>query len=369
MRIRRNRSNTKLILLTANITVLVIILAMISGFFVSKYLLSHSPAGKQQKSTTNANLSGVSLYTDPQSPAAQQAAAWRATQPENARYMDALAQLPVALWATEASSSNRIAAHVQAAAEAKKVPVLVSYYFPKRDCGRYSTGGAQSPEDYKAYIAKFAGAIGRAQAIVILEPDAVPNIKGADDQGQPCLSADDQDEHYLLLEHAVTTLKALPGVSLYIDAGNSEWIKDTNEVAARLKRAGVAKADGFSLNVSNFQTNSDTIAYGNAISSQVDGKNFVIDTSRNGAGPYANAEHPTHNWCNPPGRALGHYPTTATENDSVDAYLFIKRPGESDGADPNPQKCFDGPRAGEWWAEYAVGLVQRWPKELQPDEH
>ena len=35
------------------------------------------------------------------------------------------------------------------------------------------------------------------------------------------------------------------------------------------------------------------------------------------------------------------------------AYLWVKRPGESDGP------CNGGPSAGQWWPEYALGLAQR----------
>ena len=34
----------------------------------------------------------------------------------------------------------------------------------------------------------------------------------------------------------------------------------------------------------------------------------------------------------------------------MDAYLWVKTPGESDGT------CNGGPRAGQWWPEYALGL-------------
>ncbi|MFC9174490.1 glycoside hydrolase family 6 protein [Streptomyces sp. NPDC057107] len=57
-------------------------------------------------------------------------------------------------------------------------------------------------------------------------------------------------------------------------------------------------------------------------------------------------------WCNPPGRALGEPPTTETGDEKVDAYLWIKRPGESDG------DCKGGPKAGAWWPEYALGLAR-----------
>jgi endoglucanase len=109
---------------------------------------------------------------------------------------------------------------------------------------------------------------------------------------------------------------------------------------------GIENADGFALNVSNFETTQDNMEYGTKISQLLGGKHFVIDTSRNGLG--SNGE-----WCNPPGRATGEKPTLSTGHPLVDAFLWVKVPGESDGT------CRGGPRAGEWWPDYALGLIER----------
>ncbi len=82
------------------------------------------------------------------------------------------------------------------------------------------------------------------------------------------------------------------------------------------------------MNVSNFYTTEDSVAYGKELSVKVGGKHFVVDTSRNGNGPYTGGD-PDERWCNPPGRALGETPTTRTSDPLVDARG--KRPGESDG--------------------------------------
>src|SRR5207244_11557401 len=55
---------------------------------------------------------------------------------------------------------------------------------------------------------------------------------------------------------------------------------------------------------------------------------IFIDTSRNGNGPADGELY----WCNPSGRALGVAPTTATGNGHIDAFLWVKRPGDSDGS-------------------------------------
>ncbi len=87
-----------------------------------------------------------------------------------------------------------------------------------------------------------------------------------------------------LIADAVNVLAGQPNVTTYVDIGHSKWLP-SDQAAGRLARAGVAKARGFSLNVSNFQWTSDEIAYGNDVSARLGGKGFVIDTARNGQGP------------------------------------------------------------------------------------
>ena len=123
-------------------------------------------------------------------------------------------------------------------------------------------------------------------------------------------------------------------------------------MSGALRRAGVARAHGFALNVANFETTADNVRYGTALSRLLGGAHFVVDTSRNGNGPAQVGAGDRH-WCNPPGRRLGAVPTTRTGHRLVDAYLWIKRPGESDGA------CGNGaPPAGQWWPEYALALAR-----------
>jgi endoglucanase len=101
----------------------------------------------------------------------------------------------------------------------------------------------------------------------------------------------------------------------------------------------------------------DNLAYGRQLSDAVPRKpHFVIDTSRNGAGPVEGSGDVNGGprWCNPPGRVLGHAPTTETGDPRADALLWVKRPGESDGA------CRPGePPAGAWWPDYALDLAKR----------
>src|SRR5580692_11948254 len=109
-----------------------------------------------------------------------------------------------------------------------------------------------------------------------------------------------------------------------------------------------------SLNVSNYKSTSSEITYGKEISKLLGGKHFVIDTSRNGNGPPKCDEGADDEtcWCNPPGRALGSPPTASTADPLIDAYLWLKKPGESDG------QCNGGPKAGVFWPDKAPELAR-----------
>lgn len=298
--------------------------------------LAGSPAG-----TNSANpLSGMFFLVDAQSNARRTADAWRSSRPDDATLMEKIASAPQAYWfgGWNADVEADVKAAVSSAAASSAMPVLVAYNVPQRDCGSYSAGGASSADGYRDWMRAFARGIGTGQALVILEPDALA--------GMDCLNDTDRQTRLDLLSFAVKTLRDA-GAMVYIDAGHSRW-HSVETMAPRLKAAGIELATGFSLNVSNFHTTAEQITYGDALSALVGGKHYVIDTSRNGLGSAGDSE-----WCNPDGRALGERPNSNTGHALVDAYLWVKRPGESDGA------CNGHPAAGTWMPEYALGLARR----------
>jgi endoglucanase len=293
------------------------------------------PDGSQADSSADGKL-----YVDPDSKAGAQADKWRSSRPDDAAQMDKVAAQPQARWigGSNQNVQARTESYVSEAAKAGDIPVLVAYNIPNRDCGQYSSGGAGSAEAYRAWIRSFADGIGSRKAIVVLEPDALAFTR--------CLSEAQKQERFDLIRDAVTVLKERSNAAIYLDAGtNEDWIS-IEEMASRLRAAGVSEAQGFSLNVANHYSTQREIAYGNKVSSRIGGKHFVIDTSRNGNG--RNGES-----CNAPGRALGKRPTLNTGQPKVDAHLWIKVPGESDGA------CYGSSRAGEWLPEYVLRLAQR----------
>lgn len=285
-------------------------------------------------------LAGKKLYVIPNGQAAQQADLWRASYPENARLMRILADQPVAEWLE--GDAKKVVADIdrilRASALNDETAVFVLYNIPLRDIqGEYSSGGL-SESQYKHWIDEICSAIANANPVVIVEPDALCDLDG--------MSQADKKTRINLLRYATNHLKQYTQSIVYIDAGNARWIP-ADKMSKRIEAIGLDNINGFSLNVSNYVSTADNELYAEQISQKLKGMTCVIDTSRNGRGSSVENE-----WCNPPGRAIGDFPTTATGKPLVDAYLWIKLPGGSDG------ECNGGPPAGEWWPDKAVELVR-----------
>jgi endoglucanase len=262
--------------------------------------------------------------------------------------MDKIALASTSKWLT-GRDPNMAAAVSNIMALADKdvmMPIFTLYNIPHRDCGNFSGGGAATAEEYTDWVTAIASAISNRKALIILEPDSLAGLDC------PTLTSAQKAERIGLIRSSVLTLKSLTGSVIYLDGGHSAWQSAATMISI-LKQAGITNADGFCLNVSNFQRlEPDLIKYGEAISKGLRDAHFIIDTSRNGLGPAQNADGLA--WCNPAGRALGKRPTCLTSHPLIDAFLWVKVPGESDGS------CrANEPAAGVFWPEYALGLAQR----------
>lgn len=378
----------------------------------------------------------------------------------------AMALTPQAEWfekGTPKEVRRAVKETVRRAASKNTVPILVVYNIPFRDCAQFSAGGATTVDEYKAWIDGFAKGIGKEKAIVILEPDGLGIIPWYDPYGdadgssalewcQPS-EADPETaaaERFEMLNYAVDALKAHPNVLVYLDGTHSAWL-GVGDAAHRLVQAGVERADGFFLNISNYQYTANLVHYGSWISSCIayatsvapgdfvgcpnqywnggplpakiaellgewngvalnpygewsndsddeflntSGINlryatmlgdteptahFVIDTSRNGVGPWQAPDgvYPdAQDWCNPPDRGLGYRTSANVDHPLLDAYLWVKIPGESDGECTrglgpagdtiDPEWGLIDPAAGEWFPEMALDLVHNANPLLEP---
>ncbi|MFE1955067.1 glycoside hydrolase family 6 protein [Streptomyces sp. NPDC059524] len=243
-----------------------------------------------------------------------------------------IAARPAAVWFadfTPDTITSRVRAVTSAAAGEGRVPVVVPYAIPERDCGGASDGGAPDRAAYDDWIDRFAAGLGGREVIVILEPDALSQTE--------CLSDGQRADRYAALARAGRVMKsANPRARVYYDAGHSGWNAPATQ-AARLRAAGAASpasSDGVFSNVSNFHRTADEAAYDRRVLAAMGapaGLGAVIDTSRNGNGAPIDGE-----WCDPDGRKIGEAPTLTTGLPRVDAYLWVKLPGESDGCKGEP---------------------------------
>jgi endoglucanase len=348
---------------------------------------------------------------------------------------------PQAVWFTKGTPTEverGVRKTMLQAAFQRAVPTLVLYYLPFRDCGQFSAGGAQTPEQYTAFVDAFAHGIGNRQAIVILEPDGLGLVPQTVTNGVPsCNVADGSaggttdlaNTRFALLKNAVTRLEQQPATRVYLDGVHSAWLS-VGEISARLVRAGVQQAQGFFTNLSNYRFTEQVGKYSEWISKCIafannpeeggwrlghydycasqyysgaapnDGQpgnavdpgdfstwhwsdlwfdqslgtatpttGYVIDTSRNGQGhwtPPAGVYPDAQDWCNPPGRGVGARPTVNTGTPLLEALLWVKTPGQSDGScnrglpsntDPEWGGIVD-PAAGAWFPQQALQLAQ-----------
>jgi endoglucanase len=289
-------------------------------------------------SVTPAQAADSTYYVDPDTNAAR----WVAANPGDGRMTvirDQIAKVPQARWYTSTNTSTvrgQVDSFVGAAAAAGRIPILVVYNTPNRDCGGASSGGAPSHAAYRAWVDQLAAGLAGRRAAIILEPDVLALMSG-------CQTPAQQAETRASMAYAGKRLKAGSAqAKVYFDAGHSAWLP-ASEMASRLVAADIANsADGISTNVSNYRWSSDEITYAKAILQAIGVSRFraVIDTSRNGKGPLGSE------WCDPAGRKVGPQTTAATGDAMIDAFLWIKRPGEADGCIAAagafvPQRAYD----------------------------
>jgi endoglucanase len=287
-------------------------------------------------SATNTQIYPGGLWVNPSSLPATEARQLRSSgQTTAAGAVATIAAQPIATWLTESASAAHLKAQLTQARAAGTTPVFVTYAIPDRDCGDYSAGGFRDNPSYERWNATIAAELRGHRAIVLIEPDSIAML------GRPGCSGEGSTR--LAVLKSVVRRYARNHIDVYLDGGNSHW-QSPATMAARLRQAGVRYARGFFTNVSNFYRVDQERSYANRLSELVGDKHFVIDVSRNGAG-WKGA------WCNPAGAALGQDPHVTAGATRLDALLWVKTPGVSDGT------CNGGPPAGEWFESYALALV------------
>jgi endoglucanase len=210
---------------------------------------------------------------------------------------------------------------------------LVAVFADKHGCG----GSRATLARYRQWIDQVATGIGDSEVVIAFEPDSLGLMR--------CRA------HVATLRYGVRRLSRLPNATVYIEAGAADWMSP-REAASKLRAVGVRRVRGFMLNVTHQTTTAANVRHGKAISRLLGGKHFIVNTSHNGNGPLHRGGKTI--WCNPPNEAAGTRPTTHTADPRVDAYMWVERPGFSNGA------CNGGPaKAGAWWEKRAIQMVER----------
>lgn len=343
---------------------------------------------------------GVNFFLNPAYTASVEATAQK--HPDEAAAIRKVATNPSAVWLSDIKSVENLQGWLD---EAKKqqdqsgqptMSVIVVYDLPNRDCSAESSAGELSVDQNgeERYRREFIDPIAAQfkahpdQPIaVILEPDSLGNM--ATNMGV----AKCQKAKPAYINGIVYAIKSfhLPNVSVYLDAAHAGWLgwDDNRGKIARIFRTVLSQAGGpdmirgFATNTSNYThlTNKDgaklepsnpcpnELTYVKKLWKELDGygfKNhgFIVDTSRNGAG---GIRRKWGSWCNVKGAGLGERPRVDPAP-GVDAYFWVKPPGESDGSsDPSgprfdpmcggPDAAPNAPQAGQWFESYFLDLL------------
>ncbi|MEU1040412.1 glycoside hydrolase family 6 protein [Streptomyces sp. NPDC005551] len=273
------------------------------------------------------------------------------------------------------------------------------------DIGRYKT---EYIDPIAAILADPAYAGLRISTVIEPDslPNLITNAGGTNTTTDACVTMKSNGNYEKGVSYALDKLGAIPNVYNYIDAAHHGWLGwDTNLApsvqqfyrVATTNGASVSDVAGFIVNTANYSpttepnykvtdsVNGQTVrqskwvdwnqyvdeqSYAQALRDKLvaagfnSGIGMLVDTSRNGwggsarptgAGPltsvdaYVNGgrvDRRIHagNWCNQSGAGLGARPTAAPAA-GIDAYVWVKPPGESDGAssvvDNDEGKGFD----------------------------
>jgi cellulose 1,4-beta-cellobiosidase len=348
--------------------------------------------------------------------------------PQQASLLKKYQNVPVFYWIDSmARIANLTTVLDGATAKGNVVVQIIIYDVPNRDCSAAASNGeitcadsacTQGIQTYETdYIDKIYAIISQSKyskltIVAIIEPDSLPNL-ATNMNVQKCQQA--QTAYMTCISYAIKKLATLPNVYQYVDAAHGGWLgwpdnaqKFSQIISQVLQSAGGQQTiRGFVTNTANYQPLGSTSStsdpcklqenYNNCIneaiyisfldgymrSAGITGKAYITDTSRNGVPDCrkANAEScgdPCCEWCNIANSGFGNLPSTnvasvGNVSNIVDAFVWAKVPGESDGTSDTSASNYDfhcgsdesvpnAPQAGMWFDAFFVMLAQNAPQ-------
>lgn len=280
-----------------------------------------------------------------------------------------------------------------------QIAALVIYDLPGRDCAAKASNGELAAGDLSTYTSEYIDPIvtifkkypNTAIALVI-EPDSLPNLV-TNANLQTC--KDSASGYKEGVAYALKQLN-LPNIAMYIDAGHGGWLgwNDNLKPGAKMladvyKNAGspkqvrgyatnVAGWNAYDLSPGEFSKATDAQwnkaqnekLYVSLFSPELKSAGMpsqaIIDTGRNAV---TGLRKEWGDWCNVKGAGFGVRPTGSTGNTLVDAFVWVKPGGESDGTSDTGATRYDSycgkedafkpaPEAGTWNQAYFEELVK-----------
>ncbi|EIW60188.1 cellobiohydrolaseII [Trametes versicolor FP-101664 SS1] len=306
-------------------------------------------------------------------------------------WLDSVAKVPdLGTYLADASS-------IQTKTGQKQLVPIVVYDLPDRDCAAKASNGEFSiadggAEKYKDYIDQIVAQIKQfpdVRVVAVIEPDSLANLV-TNLNVQKCANA--EATYKASVTYALQQLSSV-GVYQYMDAGHAGWLGWPANIqpAATLFAEMFKSANsspfvrGLATNVANYNAltaaspdpitqgnpNYDESHYINALGPMLKSAGFpaqfVVDQGRAGQ---QNLRQQWGDWCNIKGAGFGTRPTTSTGNPLIDAIIWVKPGGESDGTSNSSSPRYDStcslsdatipaPEAGTWFQAYFETLVSK----------
>ena len=245
--------------------------------------------------------------------------------PELTEQFNFMSEQPIPLWYTDKAlnSLNEIKETLQNCQQS--ISTIIIYGMVNKDCdaGESAGGYNKNPNDYTNFITNLYKEVNNRNIIYIVEPDAL------------ALSIDNKcgvgNNYISYIKNAINILSENKNSVIYLDIGywvliyNDQQVKDVIKIINNIDPN--KKIKGFTLNLSNYRSNSEMI---NACKKIIDlsGHQYtcIIDTSRN-----ANGSDEKNTWCNAKNAGIGNKPTKNTGNNIIDYFMWLKPAIEVDG--------------------------------------
>ncbi|CUA71458.1 hypothetical protein RSOLAG22IIIB_09573 [Rhizoctonia solani] len=363
--------------------------------------VSVTPLVSRQTTDTNP-FAGKTFYVNPHYRTLVEAEIARlnaAGKTELAARAAKVAQVPTFIWISDTSAVNTIseylkdASDIQKSTGQKQIVQLVVYNLPDRDCSAKASDGELHLNNagearYEAYIKAVASQLQRypdVSVAISLEPDSIGNM--VTNLSVPkCGNAAPAQKRLIGLAIA---LLQLPNVSIYLDGGHGGWLGWPANLAPTAAVLGEilnnakthnanATVRGLGTNVSNYnglgnqeQQGRDELKYINDLAPLLTAvgypAHFIVDQGRSGN---QEAARDGGDWCNFKYAGFGPRPSATTPSPLVDAIVWVKPGGESDGTSDPSSPRYDttctsatsyvpSPEAGDWNSDIFGLLIEQ----------